>query len=409
MSLAARSRERALIAYRGGRREHIAMALAPTTGWSVPLFLFVSGANRDAALLTGAPTGDVGANDYVKLFDEPVAFAHASEAAHPAQHPFVTLRAYWSAERRDIQTTTESLRDLNNHGGNYTLLQTIGEVAVALTAGQSSAAFVPLHLSYDRAREDAVSAPLSGADLNHLVAGAAYPTGRAFGFVATAGCRLCNVSMSEAFPSAGGADCAYPCAASDLACDTTTYRLGEIRSPAAAAFAAAMDAAGKIVESLGHATVERGLHLHMSLNYLCCYSAQDLETIHGVLNGLQWPPLNVSFDRPVWRINGHGTGTPTIENTDHMSMIVLLDRPSQRVMQAFVEDVEARIRAAGIDVHVPRAAQEPFHSTLAVVSGAAYPAAAALKAVNAAVPPGSWNAQGAITLPPPKIATVQVY
>ena len=50
--------------------------------------------------------------------------------------------------------------------------------------------------------------------------------------------------------------------------------------------------------------------------------------------------------------------------------------------------------AAGVDVHVPRAEQEPFHATLAVVSGAAFPAVAALAAVTGAVPPGTWTGPG---------------
>ena len=370
------------------------------SSWSVPLFLFVSDSNRDVALLPQAPAVSLGP-DYIKLFREPVAFAHASATS---QHPLVTLRAYWSAERRDIQTTTQSIQEVNENGGNYTALQTVGLVAVALTAGTSANQFVPLRLAYDSVRQDAASAPVNGADLNRALAHAAYSTGRAIAFVRKSDCQACNVSMSEAFPSAGGADCAFPCAGPDLQCETTTYRLGQIHSSSAAAFVGAMASAGGVLKSFGQAHVEGGLNLHMSLNYFCCYDASELSTIRAVLERVQWPTLNVSFDRPAWRLNGHGTGTPTIANTDHMSMIVMLDSASQTRMLAFAESIEARIRSAGIDVHVPRREQEPFHATLAVVSGTAYPAVAALEAVNAAVPPGSWTAShGPITLPPPQI------
>ena len=52
---------------------------------------------------------------------------------------------------------------------------------------------------------------------------------------------------------------------------------------------------------------------------------------------------------------------------------------------------------------MPRAEQEPFHATLAVVSGAAFPAVAALAAVTGAVPPGTWTGPGGapITLTKP--------
>jgi hypothetical protein len=370
--------------------------------WTVPLFLFVSHANRDLALLAHPPNRTLG-TDYTPLSTEPVGYAHAVDATRPPSHPLVTLRAYWSASRRDILTTTAPLDEVNRDGGGYAPLHTVALVAIALDAGHEAAGFAPLRLAYDPVREDAASAPLSGADLNRLVTGAIYPPAPAIGFVRQARCEFCNLSMSEAFPSAGGADCAYACAGRGLKCGTTIYPLGEVRSPAATAFIASMAAAGRAVSALGKARVEGGQDLHMSLNYLCCYSPTTLEAIYRVLRRLPWPPLNVTFDRPVVRIDGDDSDAPTVANAEHASIVVLLDAPSQRRMERFVAGVEAAIRAAGFDVHVPRAAQEPFHSTLAVVSGGAYPAAAALEAINAAVPPGSWTGQQPFTLPPPDI------
>jgi hypothetical protein len=166
-----------------------------------------------------------------------------------------------------------------------------------------------------------------------------------------------------------------------------------------------MTAAGKTLQAFGRATVESGKLLHMSLNYLCCYSDVhvELKTIKAVLSKIEWPPLNVSFDRAVWRIDGAEGSTPTLASIEHQSILVLLDEQSQRLMHSLVADIETRIRAAGVDIHVPRAEQEPFHSTLGVVSGRSFPAEAALAAVRRVVPHGSWTPSGPITLSAPTI------
>ena len=122
-----------------------------------------------------------------------------------------------------------------------------------------------------------------------------------------------------------------------------------------------------------------------------------------MLSKVEWPPLNVSFERAVWRIDGSKGSLPSLLAIEHQSIIVLLDQPSQRLMQSFVAELETKIRAAGVDVHVPRAEQEPFHSTLGVVSGQSFPAEAALAAVHRVVPPGSWTPSGPITLSAPTI------
>lgn len=70
-------------------------------------------------------------------------------------------------------------------------------------------------------------------------------------------------------------------------------------------------------------------------------------------------------------------------------------------MASFVEELEERVRAEGVDIHVPRRLQEPFHSTLGVVDGDAYPCVQALDAVNKAIPPTSWTSEGPIILDTP--------
>merc|ERR1711865_1098876 len=135
--------------------------------WDTPLYLYASSTNNDTALLATAPSTTVAAAEsYTLVFSEPVAFA-ASAASTTSDAP---LYAYWSAERRDIQTTNSDLATLNEHGGNYSLLQILGYLQSRAVNGSwwSGIQLVPLQLSYSPGRRDAVTGPWSSADVNEL-------------------------------------------------------------------------------------------------------------------------------------------------------------------------------------------------------------------------------------------------
>jgi len=305
---------------------------------------------------------------------------------------------------------------LNAHGGQYQYLATLGALAVSPGSGYQAADFVPLTVSYNTDTTDAVTAPFSAEDANKLrlalggadvdeKKGSGYSTGGALtGFAARGSCSACAVRMSEAFPSEGGADCAYACnvGVTGQGNFDTTFQLGEMNTAASDALKESMLAADDAILKFGHKDVtvtprSHNTHIHMSFNYFCCYSKQDIATLHTVLAAYDWPTdLAVSFDQPTIRIDSDA------EKVEHYSYILLLDEPSQAKMHSLMDGVEAAVRAAGLDVHVPRRQQEPFHSTLAVVDGRDFPAVAALAAVNAAVPPGTWTgSQGPLLLSRP--------
>jgi hypothetical protein len=259
-------------------------------------------------------------------------------------------------------------------------------------------------VSYNKETHDAFTGPFSAADVNALQLvnqqqqqqdGEGYREGGLLaGFAYRGSCRFCSVGMSEAFPSAGGADCAYECdagGATGLGCFDTTFRLDEMPpTDALLALKDSMAAADKAIWRYGHEDVtvtplSRGASIHISFNYFCCYSAEDRAVINDVLAKHEWPETEVTFDQPTIRIDSDA------EHIEHYSLIILLDAASQQKMAAVMEGVEGAIRAAGVDVHVPRSQQEPFHSTLAVVPGRHFAAVAALEAVNVAVPPGTWS------------------
>ena len=108
-----------------GPHPHPAAAPPPSAPWSVPLYLWTSEANRDTALLASPPGAPVtNPQSYTLVFSEPVAFASPDQSGAD-----VALTAYWSAERTDIQTSNWDLATLNQHGGNYVALGTVGCVA----------------------------------------------------------------------------------------------------------------------------------------------------------------------------------------------------------------------------------------------------------------------------------------
>ena len=365
------------------------------------MFIFSSSVNSDSVLLPYSPThylpSDI-AQDYLQLNDDPLVYIHTLESEQ--SHPFKTLRLFWSEERKDLQTSEWSLEELNRHGGNYSWVADIGLIASAVSYGIDAAPFVPLISSYDDSNTDGLAAPVNYADLNHLDSSKSYRYGHRIGFAhQSKECAICDISMSEAFPSAGGADCPFVCEDADtMSSHGIRYDLGYIKSPSAIAFDSQMKAAGEILLEYGDATVTYGEGLHMSLNYFCCYTDAEFDVIEDVVGKMKWPELNVTFDYPVWRIDSD------YETVDHYSAIVMLDKPSQAAMGGLVREVENKIRERGIDIHVPRDQQEPFHSTLAVVSGKNYPCAAGINAVNEAIPPGSgeWTkGLGPITLQSP--------
>ena len=382
----------------------------------VPLYLYQSRLNDDFALLCAAPGGAiVNAASYVLFDPKPVGFGSAAPFENST-----ALSAFWSASRRDVQTTTWSLAQLNAHGGDYVpLLQSGGsDSVVAHLAGPARATpryivgtpLAPLWLVYSDARMDAVTSPLNGADLNDVVGGGSSSkpfrsTGYVVGYVRQGSCSdgVCAVGLSETFPSAGGADCMEACAGRQR-CSGAVYHYGKGAmgaSAAGAAMAASMAAAGDLLRTMDASLKpEFGAGLHVSLLYNCCYDDDQIKTISRVLSEtLSWQPQNVTFDRAEWRIDSFPPAQQ--QPPDHYSICVFLDKESNQRMQAWVAQVEAAIAAAGVPVHVPRSEQEPFHTTLCVVNGTTFPVAEAVRRVNELVKPGTWTGQTPLTLTQP--------
>ena len=254
--------------------------------WNVPLFLWARkgsvSTTRDVVLLPDAPSKySANAANYSLVYPDPVAYAYDLQG-QPPSYPFVSLRLYYSEERSDFQTTTATLGTLNGHGGSYAAVANLG-VALATTPGSgfSASHFVPLTVSYDDTATDAATAPLNYADINLLLNTTfegtsdklAYRPGSIAGFAARGTCSVCNMSMSETYPSAGGPDCAYGCNLygmgssggggqwDEASCLITTFDISALTSPAAQALQSNMRTADTAILKFGKENVSRLLLL----------------------------------------------------------------------------------------------------------------------------------------------------
>eukprot|EP01121_Diplochlamys_sp_Union-15-3_P019049 TRINITY_DN7080_c0_g1_i1.p1 TRINITY_DN7080_c0_g1~~TRINITY_DN7080_c0_g1_i1.p1 ORF type:complete len:227 (+),score=24.67 TRINITY_DN7080_c0_g1_i1:50-730(+) len=120
---------------------------------------------------------------------------------------------------------------------------------------------------------------------------------------------------------------------------------------------------------------------HITVQYLCCLSFSQYVEVIGVIGSLKWSPFNVTFDKVICNKGGNGIDSA-------WSIVVLASQETQTVMANFVDSIEAAIIKAGIPVNTPRSRQEPFHSTIGVVSEG-YPVDEVIKQMNQKIK--QWN------------------
>jgi len=122
----------------------------------------------------------------------------------------------------------------------------------------------------------------------------------------------------------------------------------------------------------GVTSTDRGV-IHTSLQYLCCYSIVTYTKWIDIMSSYSWASVNVTFDQAVCNMDNN--------DSDHTSIIVLMDQASQAVMFNLVSRFEAEMKAHGIPVKYPRSGMEPFHVTLGVVDSS-YPVQQVVAEIN---------------------------
>lgn len=193
-------------------------------------------------------------------------------------------------------------------------------------------------------------------------------------------------NLSPTWPSKGGPDCPLPCPENTSSFGTAFWGVFPEDFVAATAQAAryveSVDLANTI--SLNGFVSNAAMESHISFSYHCCYTAEEKGRMKAVVETWEgWTPHQVKFGDITCAVDG--------PSPDHVSLIIMLDEESNRLMMQWVGSLEQALRDAGLRVRVPRRDQEPFHTTLAVVNGSGYPVKQALQELHARHAPGSWS------------------
>jgi hypothetical protein len=117
---------------------------------------------------------------------------------------------------------------------------------------------------------------------------------------------------SASFPDDGDSpDCKAPCLlpAPAAVFGGSIYSMIPLAQPpqpdsALKAWRTNMAKAGAIMRQHGHVlSTESGPELHVTLQYFCCQSHHDGQAIQRIYRDMEWPSLNVTFDRAVCRVD----------------------------------------------------------------------------------------------------------
>jgi len=165
-------------------------------------------------------------------------------------------------------------------------------------------------------------------------------------------------SNSSSAPAAGATNGTL-LPTSDLIAVTGALSHGAAHDSFIATMAAGADLVMGRQAALGCSYAERGARLHTTLKYFCCHTKQELVAMRPTIAAyVRATPLSFRFDR--FSCNLFAANHSTYD------FFALLDGPSNAAAQAWAAGLEAALGAAGFNAtHKPRAAETPFHSTLA--------------------------------------------
>jgi 2'-5' RNA ligase len=114
----------------------------------------------------------------------------------------------------------------------------------------------------------------------------------------------------------------------------------------------------RVHESIPDAKTMKQKIMHMSLSYLCCLTADEVKVARPTIAewiaetrfdfSLRFREIQCWYERP-----------------NSVTMIILVDPPSQITLMTLNHELNARLRSKGVPIVVPREDQMPFHSTLA--------------------------------------------
>ena len=128
--------------------------------------------------------------------------------------------------------------------------------------------------------------------------------------------------------------------------------------------------------------------IHMTMDYFCCLSQDDLQIANDIAQNFSWPEMHVQFDRVICTRNGRNFNDKELSEQSIIEVVVYATNTSQDILLGEVTELEQNIKDGGVHISVPRSANIGFHVTLGFFNGDNFDVTKLVQQLNEAV---TWN------------------
>lgn len=115
---------------------------------------------------------------------------------------------------------------------------------------------------------------------------------------------------------------------------------------------------------------EKTSTVHMTLDYFCCLTYDQLQTVNDICEKFIWERMDIRFDHVICTQDGWHDGV-FYENNTYIEIVTVVSNTSQAILLGAVTELEQQIIDAGIPIRVPRRDNIEFHVTIGFVNGTA--------------------------------------
>jgi hypothetical protein len=132
--------------------------------------------------------------------------------------------------------------------------------------------------------------------------------------------------------------------------------------------------------------------LHVTVNYYCCYSKQEVIRIKQFLANYKWMVQEIVFDKMACAVS----------HTDKISIILMANEKSQRDLLKLATAIENEMETKmNIPIRISRTKLQKIHMTLGMVFRQTFPAQKAVNQINEEIPSHAWHNQTIRLTDPP--------
>eukprot|EP00483_Globobulimina_turgida_P001793 UN01795 len=179
--------------------------------------------------------------------------------------------------------------------------------------------------------------------------------------------------LSPAYPQSGGAGCSKPCA-DNLTSASLNFEyhwsqhfMDQIHNASIEMQQYITDLGLNVTQSIFNID-ERDSSVHLTLNYFCCLSHNQLEIVNNITANYVWPKMEITFQNVICFDDGSFMLNRYPNNT-YIEIVVLATDSSQAILLGAVTAFEQRLQHHGIPINVPRRDNVGFHVTIGFVNG----------------------------------------